>query len=155
MDYRMLKILEQLEKEGGVWDDPREMYQALTSTEESDNPNFTPPEYKNKSRKFPSFSNSNLKSFVDRTTENIQKLHQKSNKSNLTSTQRLALKRIKARQDKIIKPSDKAGNLVIQTTEDYMAMCHKILEDPNFMDPRFPTGIFQNHRWNFLQKFNF
>lgn len=57
------------------------MYQVLTNTEKPDIPNFTPPEYKNKSQKFPTFSTSirqqasNLKSFVDGTTEDIQKLH--------------------------------------------------------------------------------
>lgn len=59
-------------------------------------------------------------------------MHPRSKKSNLTSTQRAALNQMKERQDIIIKPSDKVGNLVKQTTEDYMAMCYRILENPSW-----------------------
>lgn len=43
MDYKMLKVLTQLEMEGGVWDDPKIMHQMLTDTEDTASPVLTTP----------------------------------------------------------------------------------------------------------------
>lgn len=56
---------------------------------------------------------------------------------------------MKERQDILIKPSDKGGNLVIQTKQ-YMAMCYKILENP-FWYHRIPVTRIRDFQQEFFR----
>lgn len=103
------------------------MSQALINLRDFENPSDTRYEYRYKSSKYPAFSNSNLKFFLAHSTHVIQQLEPSSHQSNLTYTQRMALRQLQTRQDIAVNPSDKGGNLVIQTIERYITMCLRIL----------------------------
>lgn len=83
MDYRMLKMLTQLEREGGVWDDPEEIHHMLKDTEDAESQVSTPLEYRKKITKISSFFQPKPKT-VDRTTQHSRKINFTPRKSNLT-----------------------------------------------------------------------
>ena len=89
-----------------------------------------------KSDKFPPLqTNSNLAAFVALTTAEIKKLRKPPNTKQLAYQPIEALEKLKDCHSLTIKPSDKGGNIVIQTNDQYKAMCIKILCNRDWYTP--------------------
>ena len=134
-------------------------------------PEPTSNRFKNKSDKFPPLqTNSNLAAFVRLTTTEIKKLHKKRNTRQLTLESNTALDNLKNCLQLTIKPSDKGGNIVIQTNDQYKAMCLKILSNGDWyipisksviikfetefyalVDGAFSQGVVNQDTWEFIR----
>lgn len=86
--------------------------------------------------------NSNRNQYIDSFVETVDQylrkfLHEKDStprtiKDNLTSLERKALRELRSNDTLVIKPADKGGAIVIQTTQDYISEAQRQLADPNF-----------------------
>ncbi|XP_040178452.1 uncharacterized protein LOC120911183 [Rana temporaria] len=126
---------------------------------------------KNKSDKFPPLQmNSNLAAFVALTTAEIKKLHKSRNAGRMTYQPNEALEKLKDCHQLTIKPSDKGGNIVIQTNDQYRSMCLKILSNKDWyipipkstiiryetefyalVDGAFSQGVINQDTWEFIR----
>lgn len=74
-------------------------------------------------------TNPQISAFLIAMVSEIGRMTQSSHMSNLTVQQQQALTSLHRRQDTVIKPSDKGGNIVLMTQEQYETMCHNILNN--------------------------
>lgn len=84
--------------------------------------------------KFPPLNtNPSIMTFLKQTIRDICKLpRKKNNLQNLTIEENKALESLCNNVAIVIKPSDKAGNVVLMDNQDYKSMCQKILKNKDW-----------------------
>lgn len=89
---------------------------------------------KNKSDQFPPLStNQNMMAFLKLVSWDLKQISIKAqSKDNLTPLERQALQDLSKNYSLVVKPSDKAGNIVLMNNDQYITMCKKILNNENW-----------------------
>lgn len=111
--------------------------------------------FKKKSDKFPSLSgNPNMTASISLTTAEINKLKVVSPRGNLTKIERDTLQSLREKNSLALKPSDKGGNIVIMTNEQYKIMCKRIHSNNSWNKPiaRCTTDKFNNTFYNLVDE---
>lgn len=101
------------------------------------------PKYKAKSMAFPPLNmNPNIHAFYKQACLEIEKMHENAGFLDKTlRDQQMTLKSRQSNRNIIIKPADKGGNIVIQNTHQYVAMCEKILTNRTWYEKVEPAAL--------------
>lgn len=89
-------------------------------------------DYKMRSKKCPSLHlNPNILIFTQQVMRELARVHHQQNDESqgLFLRHQLALKKIKANTNSVIKPADQGGNMVVMDNTKYVEMCNKILNN--------------------------
>lgn len=148
-DFRALKMLIQLLDENeGYADSQDSSYkeeEVITATP------IVPLKFKAKSQKFPNLQTCPaVWAFLKQTTKQIEGMQfPKRTINNLSLAQQSALKNLMEKEDLVIKPSDKGGNVVLMNREDYINMCLHILNNQEWYQ-QVPAQKLIEARSNYL-----
>ncbi|XP_073448827.1 uncharacterized protein [Aquarana catesbeiana] len=112
---------------------------------------IVPLKFKAKSQKFPNLQTCPaVWAFLKQTTKQIEGMQfPKRTINNLSLAQQSALKNLMEKEDLVIKPSDKGGNVVLMNREDYINMCLHILNNQEWYQ-QVPAQKLIEARSNYL-----